>query len=292
MLEQTNQIARTISGHLNRSGNADAAVDVPAWVTGALEACKSRVDLTRGGFSGAPKFPPHQTLLLWITLLEQQAAGTLNAAIKLSDDISRQVRSWLTITLDNMAAGGIYDQIGGGFSRHSTDEQWLVPHFEKMLYDNAQLALIYARAGVLLPDHDSREDPLGRDKIMELYRFSASDLGDFLKLRADTTIRLIDSSIADAGWAKGQDFILLHTLEGRRSIASLASRLGITVDRTNAALVPEISHMGCVDQLVSLDIMRQVGKFQAGNRIVMSAIATGMKWGCCLFECEQHGSFS
>ncbi len=150
VLEQANQIARTISGHLNRSGSADAAVDVPAWVIGALEACKSRVDLARGGFSGAPKFPPHQMLLLWITLLEKQAAGTLNAAIKLSDDFSRQVRSWLTITLDNMAAGGIYDQIGGGFSRYSTDEQWLVPHFEKMLYDNAQLALIYARAGVLL----------------------------------------------------------------------------------------------------------------------------------------------
>lgn len=145
---------------------------------------------------------------------------------------------------------------------------------------------------VLLPDHDSREDPLGRDKTMELYRFSASDLDDFLKLRADTTIRLIESSIADAGWAKGEDFILLHTLEGRRLIASLASRLGITVDRTNAALVPEIGHLGCVDQLVSLDIMRQAGKFQAGDRIVMSSISTGMKWGCCLFECEQHGSLS
>ena len=150
VLEQADQIARTISGHLNRGDKADAAVDVPAWVAGALEACKNRMDLARGGFSGAPKFPPHQTLLLWIVLLEQHAAGTLNAAIKLSDELARQVRSWLTITLDNMAAGGIYDQIGGGFSRYSTDEQWLVPHFEKMLYDNAQLSLIYARAGVLL----------------------------------------------------------------------------------------------------------------------------------------------
>jgi uncharacterized protein YyaL (SSP411 family) len=48
--------------------------------------------------------------------------------------------------LDNMAFGGIYDQLGGGFSRYSTDEDWLVPHFEKMLYDNAQLVSLYVHA--------------------------------------------------------------------------------------------------------------------------------------------------
>ena len=52
----------------------------------------------------------------------------------------------VTSTLDNMSAGGIYDQIGGGFSRYSTDENWHVPHFEKMLYDNAQLVSLYTHA--------------------------------------------------------------------------------------------------------------------------------------------------
>ena len=52
----------------------------------------------------------------------------------------------VTTTLDKMAAGGIYDQVGGGFHRYSTDAQWLVPHFEKMLYDNAQLAVVYLEA--------------------------------------------------------------------------------------------------------------------------------------------------
>ena len=50
------------------------------------------------------------------------------------------------ITLKQMAAGGIYDQVGGGFARYSTDEKWVVPHFEKMLYDNAQLVSLYAHA--------------------------------------------------------------------------------------------------------------------------------------------------
>ena len=50
-----------------------------------------------------------------------------------------------TLTLEKMAAGGIYDQLGGGFHRYSTDARWLVPHFEKMLYDNALLAVAYAR---------------------------------------------------------------------------------------------------------------------------------------------------
>ena len=52
----------------------------------------------------------------------------------------------VTTTLDKMAAGGIYDHVGGGFHRYSTDAQWLVPHFEKMLYDNAQLAVVYLEA--------------------------------------------------------------------------------------------------------------------------------------------------
>ena len=79
-------------------------------------------DMVNGGFGGAPKFPPASTLELLL------ARG--------ADEIVER-------TLDAMAAGGIYDQIGGGFSRYSVDAAWLVPHFEKMLYDNALLARSY-----------------------------------------------------------------------------------------------------------------------------------------------------
>src|SRR5262249_24206090 len=59
--------------------------------------------------------------------------------------------------LDRMAAGGMFDQVGGGFARYSTDAAWLVPHFEKMLYDNAQLALVYARAWLVTRNEHLRE---------------------------------------------------------------------------------------------------------------------------------------
>jgi uncharacterized protein len=88
----------------------------------AVEALRAHADMERGGFGGAPKFPPASALELLL------ARGTTDPVEK---------------TLDAMLAGGIYDQIGGGFSRYSVDAFWLVPHFEKMLYDNALLARAY-----------------------------------------------------------------------------------------------------------------------------------------------------
>jgi uncharacterized protein len=91
-----------------------------------LEAAVARLresaDMERGGFGGAPKFPPSSALELLL------ARGA-------TEPVER--------TLDAMMAGGIYDQLGGGFARYSVDASWLVPHFEKMLYDNAQLARAY-----------------------------------------------------------------------------------------------------------------------------------------------------
>ncbi len=89
-------------------------------------------DPSYGGLKRAPKFPNPP---IWQFLLHANAI--LNDATKASQ---------LTNTLDQMAAGGIYDQIGGGFARYSVDEKWFAPHFEKMLYDNAQLIALYARA--------------------------------------------------------------------------------------------------------------------------------------------------
>ncbi len=94
-----------------------------------------RFDATHGGLGGAPKFPPHQTLLLW----RQMMAGPPKFQKVVSPE-------WVTKTLDGMMLGGIYDHVAGGFARYSTDARWLVPHFEKMLYDSAQLAPVYALA--------------------------------------------------------------------------------------------------------------------------------------------------
>ncbi len=109
------------------------------------------LDKTNGGFGGAPKFPPHQTLMFLLQRYEATKRLPLWEAVEL--------------TLKKMAHGGIYDQIGGGFHRYSVDEKWLVPHFEKMLYDNAQLAQVYVQAFKL------SGDPFFRRIAAETYEF-------------------------------------------------------------------------------------------------------------------------
>lgn len=97
-----------------------------------IDQLKLRFDSTYGGFGGAPKFPPSQAVTLLLRLHER----TDNS----------EALQMATVTLDRMARGGIFDHLGGGFARYSTDKYWLVPHFEKMLYDNAQLACAYLDA--------------------------------------------------------------------------------------------------------------------------------------------------
>ncbi len=96
---------------------------------GALEAYRGEFDSRYGGFGSAPKFPPAVGLQLLLRLGRRFE----------DPEATEMVRK----TLDAMARGGIYDHIGGGFARYSTDERWLVPHFEKMLYDNALLIKAY-----------------------------------------------------------------------------------------------------------------------------------------------------
>ncbi|MDP9381740.1 MAG: thioredoxin domain-containing protein [Chloroflexota bacterium] len=98
----------------------------------ALAALSQSYDTRHGGFGGAPKFP--QPMTLEFALRSYKRTGDLRAL----DIVSH--------SLDEMSAGGIYDQIGGGFHRYAVDDRWLVPHFEKMLYDNSQLARLYLQA--------------------------------------------------------------------------------------------------------------------------------------------------
>jgi uncharacterized protein YyaL (SSP411 family) len=104
----------------------------PAQLEQAVEALAPNFDARFGGFGRAPKFPQPMTL----GFLLRRHHATQNA----------QALSMLELTLERMAHGGIYDQLGGGFHRYSVDERWLVPHFEKMLYDNAQLSRVYLHA--------------------------------------------------------------------------------------------------------------------------------------------------
>ncbi len=99
-------------------------------------------DEVNGGWGGAPKFP--QPAVVEFVLRRYLATG------------DERLLAMFTTTLDAMACGGIYDQLGGGFHRYATDAVWLVPHFEKMLYDNAQLARLYLHAWQVTGDESYR----------------------------------------------------------------------------------------------------------------------------------------
>jgi uncharacterized protein YyaL (SSP411 family) len=132
-----------------------AGID-PLLLTSLLKKWQSYFDTQNGGTKGAPKF-----------MLPNNWQFLLHAGVQFQDGkILEQVK----LTLQKMAFGGLYDQVGGGFARYSTDEIWKVPHFEKMLYDNAQLLQLYAGVYPLDPN------PLYRQVVSETIRFLKREL--------------------------------------------------------------------------------------------------------------------
>ncbi|HEY6554315.1 MAG TPA: thioredoxin domain-containing protein, partial [Vicinamibacteria bacterium] len=136
ILAQAEAVADAMREQLTAFGSSGTAPD-PGLGDRLAAALKQRFDPRFGGFGRAPKFPSPSNL----SFLGQRA-GQGDA----------QAREMLVVTLDHMARGGLQDQLGGGFHRYSTDETWLVPHFEKMLYDNAALAPLYAESAELAPE--------------------------------------------------------------------------------------------------------------------------------------------
>jgi uncharacterized protein len=131
-LEQTG--ARLVAGLVAGAQPAASEAPRPDALERAVTLIEQSSDAINGGWGGAPKFPQPMTIEL---LLRRAAAGESRAL-----PVARRA-------LDRMADGGIHDQLGGGFHRYSTDARWLVPHFEQMLYDNAQLARVYLHAWAL-----------------------------------------------------------------------------------------------------------------------------------------------
>jgi uncharacterized protein len=123
---------------ISASSAINAAADIPALqvVNDTLQRIARAFDPEWGGFGPAPKFPSTMHLELMLRAYMSSASDS--------------ARSIVTTTLDAMASGGMYDHIGGGFARYSVDREWLVPHFEKMLYDQALLARAYLHAYAVL----------------------------------------------------------------------------------------------------------------------------------------------
>ncbi|CAL9299244.1 thioredoxin domain-containing protein [Streptomyces sp. SudanB52_2052] len=126
--EVAGKIVRDLAGREISYGDAQTPGEQE--LAQALLALTREYDPQRGGFGGAPKFPPSMVLEF---LLRHHARTGAEGALQMASD-----------TCERMARGGIYDQLGGGFARYSVDRDWVVPHFEKMLYDNALLCRVYA----------------------------------------------------------------------------------------------------------------------------------------------------
>jgi uncharacterized protein YyaL (SSP411 family) len=126
---QGREVARHVAMQAGALAESEGELDEEV-LRRAFEGIAQGFDREWGGFASAPKFPQPMTLEFLLRCHLRGWAGAL--------DMVRR-------TLERMAAGGIFDHLGGGFHRYSTDHRWLVPHFEKMLYDNAQLVRVYAR---------------------------------------------------------------------------------------------------------------------------------------------------
>ncbi|MBE8474184.1 thioredoxin domain-containing protein [Streptomyces justiciae] len=122
------KIVRDLAGREISYGDSQAPGEEE--LAQALLGLTREYDPQRGGFGGAPKFPPSMVVEF---LLRHHARTGAEGALQMATD-----------TCERMARGGIYDQLGGGFARYSVDREWVVPHFEKMLYDNALLCRVYA----------------------------------------------------------------------------------------------------------------------------------------------------
>ena len=157
VLEQADQI----TAHLAQMSNV---VDphhhelTEVLMTNAFQNYRSQFDSHHGGFGNAPKFPPSMGLPFLLRYWHHSGNGN---ALEMVER-----------TLEKMARGGMYDQLGGGFHRYSTDAHWLVPHFEKMLYDNAQLVVAYFEA------YQATQKPFYRDIATETLDYILREMYD------------------------------------------------------------------------------------------------------------------
>ncbi|MFE2039922.1 thioredoxin domain-containing protein [Streptomyces sp. NPDC059477] len=231
--EVAGKIVRDLAGREISYGDGQAPGEQE--LAQALLGLTREYDPQRGGFGGAPKFPPSMVIEF---LLRHHARTGAEGALQMAAD-----------TCERMARGGIYDQLGGGFARYSVDRDWIVPHFEKMLYDNALLCRVYAH--------------LWRATGSELARRVALETADFLV----GELRTAEGGFASALDADSDDGTGRHT-EGAYYVWT-PQQLREALGEEDAALAAQyfgVTEEGTFEEGASvLQLPQQEGVFDAGR---------------------------
>ncbi|MFW5997068.1 MAG: thioredoxin domain-containing protein, partial [Lentisphaeria bacterium] len=153
---KTDQVTEALTKSVQMAKSSASEAFAPDQLKAACNKLKEHFDQAWGGFEGAPKFPPHGALNVF---MQQYIA-----------EPDEELLDFVELTLQRMAEGGIYDHLGGGFHRYATDQKWRIPHFEKMLYDNALLADVYLKA------YQITGEPFYKQTALETVDYLINDL--------------------------------------------------------------------------------------------------------------------
>jgi uncharacterized protein YyaL (SSP411 family) len=234
LLDNSQQLVSAIDQQMAIAADVQPETLKPETLDEAYQHIQRGFDCTHGGWGDAPKFP--QPMLLEFLLRHHHTTG------------DPQALRMVTQTLDAMARGGMYDQLGGGFHRYSVDNHWTIPHFEKMLYDNAQLAHVYLHAWQVTGepfyraiaeetlDYVAREmlDPGGgfystqdADSEGKEGKFFLWTLGEIQALLGDEANRFIEAyGVTEDGNFEGKTILELKgDFEERQSLTEARRRL-------------------------------------------------------------------
>lgn len=188
VLESAEEISSTLKRVMGRSMSSLTSTLSPELPQQCFAALRASFDPENGGFGEAPKFPAHTSLAF---LMDYAAVSEADAG---------QAVGMVFSSLRAMALGGIHDHVGGGFHRYSTDAKWLLPHFEKMLYDNAQLLQVYTRAARLAEAIGAQE--------AELFVRTSLGIVEWLRREMTSPEGMFFSSIdADADGEEGASYV-------------------------------------------------------------------------------------
>ena len=268
-IEQSAARLRTaIQRNAGATGSAEGTLDGLV-ADQAFRGMAQDYDSINGGFGSAPKFPQPMTLGFLLRYHRRKGLDTAAAAYSTgarqpsqsgldtaaaANSPSRQALQMVTYSLRKMARGGMYDQLGGGFHRYSVDERWLAPHFEKMLYDNAQLARLLVEAWQVTGDGEFRQvaeetldyvvremtDPSGgfystqdADSEGEEGKFFLWTPSELRAILGEQDAALVAAYYDVTDWGNFEGKNILHV---DHDLETVAGRAGVTPDALQAAL--------------------------------------------------------